>query len=336
MSHVIILDGTMSRLWPGHETNAGLTFKLLQEVPRGVTLYYAPGLQWTDWRAAGAVLLGRGINAQIRDAYGALASRYRPGDRIYLLGYSRGAYAVRSLAGIIDQIGLLRADAATERHITQIYHHYRLDPQSAAARTFAKLHCHAGSEHPVAIEMIGVWDTVKALGLNLPFARGLAKSQHAFHSHALGPSVRHGFHALARDETRHAYAPVMWETAQDWPGHVEQMWFRGSHGDIGGQLSGYLAARPLSNIPLVWMLEKLEQCDLPPPAGWRGRFVQDPMAPSAGTWRGYSGLFLRRRRRKIGQDPSERLHPSVAIARQRPNILLAWWRGQDRSSWPLK
>lgn len=68
---------------------------------------------------------GPGINRQIRRAYGYLASRYRPGDRIFLFGYSRGAFAVRSLAGIMDRVGLLRADQATERNVQLAYRHYR-------------------------------------------------------------------------------------------------------------------------------------------------------------------------------------------------------------------
>ncbi|MEO0381843.1 MAG: DUF2235 domain-containing protein, partial [Pseudomonadota bacterium] len=110
----------MSSLDPGDETNAGLLAKLLGEMGSQVSLYYEPGLQWSEWRRAGDVLFGRGINRQIRRAYGYLASRYRPGDKIYLFGYSRGAYAVRSLAGIIDRVGLLRSDAATERNIRDV------------------------------------------------------------------------------------------------------------------------------------------------------------------------------------------------------------------------
>lgn len=100
-THVIILDGTMSTLMTDFETNAGLTYKLLHETGSDVSVYYESGLQWSHWRRAGDVLLGRGINRQIRRAYGYLASRYRPGDTIFLMGYSRGAYAVRSLAGIV-------------------------------------------------------------------------------------------------------------------------------------------------------------------------------------------------------------------------------------------
>ena len=179
-----------------------------------------------------------------------------------------------------------------------------------AAKVFARVHCHAHVE----IEMIGVWDTVKSLGLNLPILWRLSAPRHDFHNHHLGKSVKHGFHALARDETRVAYAPVMWETRSDWKGHVVQMWFRGTHGDIGGQLSGADASRPLSNIALVWMLEQAEANGLPLPEGWAARYPQDPNAPSIGLFSGYGRWFINRRARKIGLDPSEQMHPSVAQA----------------------
>ena len=106
-THIIILDGTMSSLVPEQETNAGLTYKLLLEAGRraNLTLHYEAGIQWRYWRNMWDVMTGRGINRQIARAYGVLASRYRPGDRIVLIGYSRGAYAVRSLAGAVDLIG---------------------------------------------------------------------------------------------------------------------------------------------------------------------------------------------------------------------------------------
>lgn len=308
-THVIILDGTMSSLEEGCESNAGLTYKLLYSGPSpNLSLYYESGLQWQDWRATGDVILGRGINRQIRRAYGFLASRYQPGDRIFFFGYSRGAFAVRSLAGVIDRIGLLRAEHATERNVVTAYRHYQSGQRTEAAQAFSQAFCH----DQIEIEMVGVWDTVKALGLRLPILWRWSLPAHAFHTHELGASVKHGFHALALDETRDVYTPVMWSSRADTPGHVEQVWFRGTHGDVGGQLGGFDAARPRSNISLVWMLEQAARCGLELPEGWRQRFPQDADAPSTGTWRGWGKLFLMRRARIVGQDPSERLHPSAA------------------------
>ncbi len=321
LDHVIILDGTMSSLKEGFETNAGRTYKLLREAAREggaarLSIYYEAGVQWQGLTHFAPVITGHGINARIRRAYGVLASRYRPGDRIFLFGYSRGAYAARSLAGLIDRIGLLRAEEATERNIRQIWRHYRHDPHGPAARAFAAAYCHAEAE----IEMIGVWDTVKSLGLRLPFLWRLTEKQHDFHSHHLGHSVRHGYHALAMDETREAFEPVLWECPEGWRGRVEQVWFRGCHGDVGGQLDDFEPARPLANIPLVWMLERAERAGLALPEGWRARFPCDPAAPMVGSLRGLGKFFILRRKRVIGRDPSESVHPTARehLARKRP------------------
>ncbi len=235
------------------------------------------------------------------------ASRYHEGDRVILLGFSRGAFAVRSLAGVIDRVGLLRATHATERNIMTAYRHYQTGGGSAAAQAFAAEHCHPNAE----IEMVGVWDTVKALGLRLPILWRWTEPAHAFHNHRLGPAIRHGYHALALDETRQVYAPVLWDCPPEHNGELEQVWFRGSHGDIGGQLGGYEPARALSNIPLVWMLEKVERHGVALPEDWQLRFPTDPLAPSTGTWRGWGRIFLLRAPREVGGDRSHRLHESV-------------------------
>ena len=309
MDHVIVLDGTMSILDDGEETNAGLTYKLLSEMAGkgALTLYYEAGVQWPDWLHTMDVVEGKGINRMIQRAYGFLASRYRAGDRIFLFGYSRGAYAARSLAGVIDRVGLLRHDCATERMIAMAYRHYRLTPDTPAAAEFAEAYCHLN----VPVEMVGVWDTVKALGLRLPLLWRLTEPAHAFHNHALGRCVLHGYHALALDETREAFAPVLWDTPANHPGRVEQVWFRGAHGDVGGQLAGCAAARRLSNIPLVWMLCKAEGHGLALPAGWRARFPTQPGAPASGMNRRWGRLFVLRSRRRPGRSPSEWLHPTA-------------------------
>ena len=314
-THVIILDGTMSSLAPGHESNAGLTYKLMREMGlrANLTLYYEAGVQWRDWNGTLTVLLGKGIGKQIERTYGWLASRYREGDEIILVGYSRGAYAVRSLAGIIDQVGLLRPEAATARNVRTAYRHYRLGARSQTVEAFRRLHCHPRVE----IAALGCWDTVKALGVRLPVLWRWAEAATSFHNHDIGPHIRRAFHALALHETRQAFAPILWRTPEGRPRCVEQVWFRGTHTDVGGQAGGRARSRPLSNIPLVWMLGRLEQEGLPLPEGWRERFPCDPAAPSISSWTGWGKIFLSRRRRIVGRDPSERIHATAEPLRKR-------------------
>ncbi len=316
---VVILDGTMSSLEPGEETNTGLIYKLVQGHAARVRrhVYYAPGVQWLKWSDLADVAMGRGINVQIRRAYSWLASHYRPGDRIFFFGYSRGAFAVRSLAGMIDRVGLLRADAATERHVELASRYYQSATVRPAAADFVRRFCHPGVE----VEMIGVFDTVKALGVRLPLLWVFTEKSHKFHNSRLGAAVRYGFHALALDETRSVYEPILWETRDDHPGAIEQVWFRGSHPDVGGQLSGFVEARPLSNIPLVWMLEKAEVVGLELPFEWQEQFPTDPAAPSLGTWRAWGKLFWFRAPRVALRDASERLHPSAEG--RKPHAILA-------------
>jgi uncharacterized protein (DUF2235 family) len=308
----------MSTLMAGCETNAGLAYKVIAEAARSerISLFYEAGVQWRRWSETLDVIEGRGINRQIRRAYGFIASRYRPGDRIILMGYSRGAFAVRSLAGVIDQVGLVKPEHATVRMIRQAYRHYECSPGGEASDAFSKLYCHDAAP----IEMLGVWDTVKALGFRAPILWRLSEARHAFHNHELGPSILHGYHALAIEETREAFEPVLWSTKPGFEGRIEQVWFAGSHGDVGGQLSGFEDARPLSNIPLVWMLEKAEERGLVLPEGWRDRFPCDATAPSVGTMRGWGKYFLLRKRRTVGLDPSERLHHTVGKAEAENNV----------------
>jgi len=307
--HVIILDGTMSTLEPGRETHAGTAYRLCKEMGPRVSVYYEAGVQWSAWNKTADVMIGRGINRKIRRAYGYLASRYRPGDKIYLLGYSRGAYAVRSLAGMLGAVGLVRTEFATVRHIRTAYRHYQMGSGTEIRAAFRDAYCHP----EVEVEMVGAWDTVKALGFRLPLLWQWSEVRHAFHDHKLGYHVKAGYHALALNETRDVYTPVLWKTTPDYSGQLEQVWFRGAHGDVGGQLGDYDAARPLANIPLVWMLERAEMSGLPLPRDWRMRFPVDPDAPSVGTWSGWGKIFLMRSRRKVGQDPSEKIHPSVQV-----------------------
>nr|WP_237072507.1 DUF2235 domain-containing protein [Pseudaestuariivita rosea] len=309
VTHVIILDGTLSSLSEGHETNVGLAYKLLKrQLPnRFLSIYYEAGLQWYDVKSGFEALTGKGIDTQIKRAYGVLASNYRPGDRIFLIGYSRGAFAVRSLAGMIERVGLVRPEFATVRHIRQAYRHYRRSTITPASASFTRAHCYPNT--PIAA--IGAWDTVKALGLNFPILRNLGQQKHQFHNHRLGNNVECGFQALAMNETRQVFEPVMWERCGRFGPKITQMWFDGVHGDIGGQVGHFQAARPRSNISFVWVMEQLQNSGLPLPLNWQDEFPQDITAPSVGTFRRGGMIMIRRRDRIVGRYPTEQLHPTV-------------------------
>ena len=300
----------MSTLEAGLETNAGLTYRLCSEAAEAGNLIvrYEAGIQWHSWRSALSVAEGRGINRQICRVYGALASRYRDGDRIFLFGYSRGAYAVRSLSGFIDKVGLLRAEAATERNIRTAYRHYQTNPDTEATRDFTRAHCHA----QVTIDFLGVWDTVAAIGLRWPILWKYSSVFHEFHDYRVARCVARAYHALAHDERRRAYAPVLFERNADLPDQVlQQMWFRGTHGDIGGQLGSPNRSRRIANTTLVWILDKAEGAGLTLPEGWRMRYLADPNGPSVGMNKGWGKFFLLRHARVAGKDPSEVFHPAI-------------------------
>ncbi len=309
MTHVFILDGTLSRLQPGHESSAGLLFKLLDATaPRAdLRVGYDPGIQGTGWQRWLTVATGSTINRAIQEGYAWLSTRYQDGDRIYLFGYSRGAYAARSLAGMIGRVGLLHRRHATERRIARAFRYYEAEGLSAQARQFRDKFCRA----KVEIAFIGVWDTVAALGLPYPILTRLAPMATEFHDDRLGAHIAHAAQALAADETRLAFAPILWDRDQGWNGRLEQAWFPGRHADIGGQNGGRADIRPLSNIPLVWMLRRAEAAGLALPDGWAAAFPTDPTAPMRGPRAGWSKFFVLRAPRRIGACASETLHPSI-------------------------
>jgi len=313
INRIVIMDGTLSSLNPLKETNAGLTYKLLCQTPQSTTtsLLYEEGIQWCRMSSLIDLAAGRGITRQIQRAYGFIASRYLPGDKIYLFGFSRGAYAVRSLAGVIDLIGLLRREHATESNIRRVFRYYRNSTTGSAVDAFSRRYCC----QETSIEMVGVWDTVKSLGIQYPILWRLAPQPVDFHNEALGKTTKNGFQALALNETRRAFRPVMWRTSGAWHGRLEQAWFRGAHADVGGHLGTFQQARKLSNIPLVWMLERAEECGLTLPENWRQQFPMDPLAPAHGCFRGIEKFFLARKKRVPLGDPSEYIHSSVLVAR---------------------
>lgn len=306
---VFVCDGTLSSIAAGEETNAGLLYRLLEELgpTEAQQIGYDPGIQGTGVQKWIAAASGMGLNLSIRRGYAFLARHYRPGDRIYLFGYSRGGYAVRSLAGMIGAVGLLRRKYTTDRYVRLAFRFYEVGSRSMARQQFSAHRCLT----EVPIEMVGVWDTVKSLGLPYPLLNRLAPMATEFHDDQLGPHILHGYQALAIDEDRTSYEPLLWRASPDWEGRLEQAWFPGAHGDVGGEVRAMPDARPLANIALNWMLRRAARHGLVLPEGWERRFDEDPGAPMMGSRRGIARLFLLRSPRRTGGGDGETVHLSI-------------------------
>jgi uncharacterized protein (DUF2235 family) len=202
---------------------------------------------------------GYGLSRNVRDAYRFLVDAYEPGDQVFLLGFSRGAYTARSVAGLIRNAGILRRDE--RERIDQAYTLYRdphrdTEPSGIAAELFRR--SYAYGETP--IDFIGVWDTVGALGIPIDgFRPPLLSRMWSFHDTRLSRIVRHAYHAVAIDERRAPFRPTLWERGEGAGDQVlEQTWFAGVHCDVGG---GYRDPE-LSEITLLWMAERARDCGL--------------------------------------------------------------------------
>lgn len=198
-------------------------------------------------------ITGEGLDHVITSCYAWLVKRYEPGDALYVFGYSRGAYTVRSLAGMIRKCGILRLDRGDAvRHAYDFYRNV-IHPTDPIAADFR-----AGNSHAAHVTCIGVWDTVGALGIPLGIFRGINAARHQFHDVTLSSHVKHAYHALAVDERRKPFAPTLWEQQPDAEQVLEQAWFAGVHGNVGG---GY-ADCGLSDNAFLWMAERARRAGL--------------------------------------------------------------------------
>lgn len=247
---VVCCDGTWNSALAERETNVVHLLRAIKPVCRDTNAtqisYYHLGVGTGNVfdRFLGG-MAGIGLSGSVKSCYGFIVDNYQPGDEILLFGFSRGAYVVRSVAGLIGTVGLL--DKAEMFKFKEIWDYYTLPPKS---RTAYDLNTIAPKRHfPVPISCVGVWDTVGALGI--PGTK-LCSRSYTFHQTSLGSHVRHAFQALAMDERRGNFQPAVW-VKTDAGQVLEQVWFPGVHSDIGG---GY-SEHGLADTTLLWMLQRL-------------------------------------------------------------------------------
>jgi uncharacterized protein (DUF2235 family) len=213
-------------------------------------------------------IFGKGLDDVIKGAYEWLIDQYSLGDEIFVFGFSRGAYAARSLAGLITKCGLLYPGGALG--VEQIYDRYRISGdtiwelfQHPTGATSIEEKWLLRYSQRINIKLVGVWDTVGSLGIPFGNIPGVSRSSFQWLHTGLRRPIENAFHALAIDEHRRAFGPTLWDvrkpkepSAPMAPPRslesVEQRWFVGAHANVGG---GYYSDL-LAQIPLRWMMKK--------------------------------------------------------------------------------
>ncbi len=210
---------------------------------------------------------GAGIVSRIVRGYTFICRNYQPGDKIIIAGFSRGAYTARALGGMITKAGLMdyaklniQSKEDAYRYGFYVWSYYRQRRATSLANrlinqlwsTVESCGYMVGEEHMITnvpIEAIGVWDTVGSLGIPVYGNNNQRLDLFRFADTALNPLVKNGFHALAVDEFRADFNYTAWDARAG----IEQRWFCGGHGDVGG---GYEQAQ-LIDIASAWMMDRL-------------------------------------------------------------------------------
>jgi hypothetical protein len=217
---------------------------------------------------------GAGLAEHIREAYSWVAQNYHPGDEIFVIGFSRGAFTARSVSSLINAVGLLTSEGL--QYFVQVFEDWEFQEKKDYVTKWPNLPF-VGHKPPVTdphyqqqlidkkltrpnikIKCVAVWDTVGGLGI--PMIGLLPQppsTDFAFVDTRVESNIEYAFQALALDEHRRAYSPTIW----DWP-HVQpndlkvlkQTWFPGVHSDIGGSYDD----TALANLTLAWMVSQLD------------------------------------------------------------------------------
>lgn len=300
---VLLSDGTGNSSAKLNKTNVWRLYQAL-ELEDGTQLaFYDNGVGTSGFKPlrilGGAI--GLGLARNVRDLYRALCQHYQApdethaGDRIYVFGFSRGAFTARILVDLITSCGILdptksvpakgfsqsasdqlslNTEQGLKLGVKLAYKAYRRKYKPPVLATvyrklrdkvlgpipdtqaFRERYSYAADE---PIETVGVWDTVAAYGLPIEEINDLIDRlffKLQFDEQNLNPKVGRAYHALAIDDERHSFRPLLWNEKDDHnPERIQQVWFAGMHSDVGG---GYPDGG-LSLHSLNWMINALQR-----------------------------------------------------------------------------
>lgn len=310
---IVCCDGTWNNPEKEHVTNVVKAARSIYPVCKDGTVqevFYDWGVGSYCEKVSGGIS-GKGIEKNIRDGYRFIVHNFEPHDRIYLFGYSRGAYTVRSLAGFIRNCGILKKQHSDKiLKAFKLYRNRRKAPKSVESKEFRKK-----LSFETDIAFIGVWDTVGSLGIPLRILKKHNLRQYAFHDTKLSRIIKYACHALAIDEMRTDFKPTLWSKSPANGQKMVQEWFSGSHGDVGG---GHKEAG-LSDITLNWMLKHAQKAGLGVDKEYLKKTTHENALGMLHISR--KGIYCARGKhvRPIGKlgDKLEGIHPSVKTRWQR-------------------
>ena len=286
---VLLSDGTGNSASKLFKTNVWRLYQALDLSEADPTqkqiAYYDDGVGTASFKPL-AILggaFGWGLKRNVLDLYTALCRHYEPGDNIYCFGFSRGAFTIRVLTGLINNQGLVKPKGMGEAELRRLaaeafrdyrenrYHKWFLKPFRMLRNGLLSLwyslpprrkpYDPTKNNHDVKITFLGLWDTVAAYGLPLD---ELTRAWDAvfplsFPDRNLSGIVQRACHALALDDERHSFHPELWnEDAETDPKRLTQVWFAGMHTNVGG---GY-PDDALSHVPLNWMMTEASEAGL--------------------------------------------------------------------------
>jgi uncharacterized protein (DUF2235 family) len=314
---VICADGTWNSPDDEGVTNV---LRLAESVapvsPAGVkqVVFYDWGVG-TDRKKIMGGISGEGLDKNIMDCYRFIVQNYDPADRLFFFGFSRGAYTVRSLAGMIRNCGILRREHAGREGAA--FDLYRLRQPSSApgapkSEEFRQRYSVADKS---LIEFLGVWDTVGSLGIPVPVFGILNGASYLFHDTSPSSIIRCARHAMAIDEVREDFPVGRWDAKSGLD--LKEVWFAGVHSDVGG---GYEDDVRLSEIPAAWMLREAAARGLAIEPHFKDRLADNARAVQHAQPTGIWKMRGKKNRRIL---PDDLVHESV---RRRFESLGSEWK----------
>jgi uncharacterized protein (DUF2235 family) len=237
-----------------NDTNVRKLYELVLEDPSQLKYYDSGvGTDGTPFEHFFGGSMGAGLFQKIQDGYEFLSYVWDPGDEIYIFGFSRGAYTARSLGGMIAFFGVPNKNLDNQT-VKRIFDAYRITDRTQRLAAKSSLKADYGMAD-VTIRMVGVWDTVGALGVPGHLFDDFDQANYGFLDTTLSPCIDKAFHAIALDERRASFLPTLWSNPDGTPrandDKVQQVWFPGVHCDVGGSYT----ETQLSNITLRWMVD---------------------------------------------------------------------------------